>query len=79
MTQPQTDWYLPILIWIKDNTLQIGIISLVWRGIDKVFKYFSESRDIRLTQMVDKVVDAKLKPLEEKIDALTVLVIKGNE
>lgn len=41
-----------------------------------VFKYWTESRDAKIEEAVDKRFKLQVKPLEDKIDKLTNLVIQ---
>lgn len=66
MAAPESVWWETMLTWVKDNTILFMIFALVWKGIDKVFKYFSESRDAELR----RIVQAEIQPLERKIDEL---------
>lgn len=67
---PESQWWQTLLLWIKDNTLQFMIFALIWKGIDKVFKFASESRDER----IKNIVKEQMKPLEDKIDKLTEVI-----
>lgn len=66
MAQPTAEWWQTLLIWVKDNTILFMIFALVWKGIDKVFKYFSEARDAELR----KIVKDEMSPLSTAIDEL---------
>lgn len=66
MAQPPAEWWQTLLSWLKDNVLIFMVFGLLWKGIDKVFKYFSESRDSEIR----KIVKDEITPLEDKIDAL---------
>lgn len=63
MEQP-TAWWEQLLKWIEGNTILFLCFGIAWRGIDKSFKYFSESRDNRTKQ----IVKDEIKPLKDKID-----------
>jgi hypothetical protein len=60
--------------FIKDNTIQAGLFALIWRGIDRVFKYASDSRDERIRRIVREELNGKFEPTEQKLDELTKLV-----
>lgn len=64
MTEPNSSWWEQLLKWIEGNTVLFLSFAAVWKGIDKAFKYFSESRDDRMRE----IVKAEMKPLEDKID-----------
>lgn len=70
----QDTWWKMIITWIAENTLQIGIIAAIFKGIDKAFRYASESRDERIRRIVREELDGKFQPTEDKIDHLTKLV-----
>ena len=67
--QPFSFW-TEIWVFVKDNTLQAGIFTLVWKGIDKTFKYFSESRDAELRRIVKEEVKPDITNLTTAIDEL---------
>lgn len=66
MQEPH-QWWKPFIDWLTDNTVILGSFAVVWRGIDKAFKYLSEGRDARTKQ----IVKDEISPLNEKIDHLT--------
>lgn len=66
MAQPNTEWWQTLLFWLKDNTVLFGIFALLWKAIDKLFKYFSDSRDAELR----KIVQDEVSPLSHAIDEL---------
>jgi len=66
MAEPQ-QWWKPFIDWLTDNTVVLGSFAVVWRGIDKTFKYLSEGRDARTKQ----IVKDEIEPLNDKIDHLT--------
>ena len=71
MAQSQPDFWTQVLIWVKDNTLLFGIFALTWKGIDKVFRYFSDSRDAELRKIVHEEMNAPIANLTQKIEDLS--------
>lgn len=62
-------WYI-----ILTNVLPWATLyGLTHTAIYYVFKYWSDSRDERLTKIVDEQFEERIKPLENKIDKLTQL------
>ena len=55
------------------------IYGAVHTSIYYVFKYFSESRDKKIEEAVDRRYELKVKPLEDKIDKLTTLFVQHIE
>lgn len=47
----------------------VGVV--LWNAINKTFKYFSDSRDAELREIVRKEVQPKLDELSQKIDHLS--------
>lgn len=66
MEQPSAPWWQTLLMWVKDNVIIFMAFALAWKGIDKAFKYFSESRDDRIREIVKE-------EKKEIMDALDVL------
>lgn len=56
--------------FIKDNTLQAGIFALIWKSIDKVFKYYSDARDAELRKIVREEVTPDITDLTKSINEL---------
>jgi len=71
MIQQTPSWWEPIFNWIKDNTVLFASFALCWKGIDKVFKYFSEARDAELRKIVHDEMNPTIKELGEKIQDLS--------
>lgn len=71
MSQPTVTWWQPIFSWISDNTIIFTGFALAWKGIDKVFKYFSEARDAELRKIVHDEMNPTITQLNEKIEKLT--------
>lgn len=61
------------------NVAEVGKVITPWlsgawvfhQAINKVFKYFSDSRDAELRNIVDKAVQPKLDDMSLKIEALS--------
>lgn len=70
MAQPPVEWWMQIFAWIKDNTIIFVVFGLAWKAIDKVFKYFSESRDAELRKIVHEEMNAPISNLTDKIEQL---------
>lgn len=64
--QPETEWWKSFFKWADDNKIFFVIFGLMWKTIDKVFKYFSDSRDEELK----KIVQDEIKPIKEAVDDL---------
>lgn len=79
MQQPQTEWWMTIFNWIKDNTVIFACFALAWKGIDKVFKYFSESRDAELRKIVHEEMNAPIQSLTDQIQNLTKAIFSINK
>lgn len=69
MTEPNA-WWQPIFSWLANNTIIFMCFALVWKGIDKVFKYFSDARDIELRKIVHDEMNPSITQLSEKIEKL---------
>lgn len=67
MQQPEPLWWETLLIWLRDNTIMFLSFAVVWRGIDRAFKYFSESRDGRMRDIVKE----EIEPLQAKLDKIS--------
>lgn len=67
----QTQWWQPIFDWIRDNTIVFASFAITWKGIDKVFKYFSEARDTELRKIVHDEMNPSIQSLTEKIEKLS--------
>lgn len=66
MAQPQS-WWEQIFVWAKDNTIIFGAFALAWKAIDKVFKYYSESRLNELRAIVKEELANHTNPQIEKL------------
>lgn len=71
MTPPNNDTWSPILKFIEDITPWCLIFGLLWKGIDKVFKYFSDARDVELRKIVHDEMNPTITDLGSKIDDLS--------
>lgn len=71
MAQPPLEWWQAVFIWLKDNTIMFMCFALSWKGIDKAFKYFSDSRDEELRKIVHEEMRAPIDNLSQKVDALS--------
>lgn len=68
--QPALSFWEQLVLWVKDNVIVFMSFALAWKGIDKVFKYFSEARDAELRKIVHDEMNPSIKDLTEKIDKL---------
>ena len=67
---PNLSIWEQIFLWIKDNVLIFSVFALAWRGIDKTFKYFSESRDAELRKIVHDEMNPSITQLTQQIKEL---------
>lgn len=67
---PNLNIWEQILIWLKDNTIIFMVFALAWKGIDKVFKYFSEARDAELRKIVHDEMNPSIMQLTQQIKEL---------
>lgn len=70
MAQPQVEWWMQVFAWVKDNTIVFASFALAWKGIDKVFKYFSEARDSELRKIVHDEMNPSINQLSQQIKEL---------
>lgn len=70
MTQPST-WWQPLFDWLRDNTIVFASFAIAWKGIDKVFKYFSEARDAELRKIVHDEMNPTITQLSQQIKDLS--------
>lgn len=61
----QTTWWTDLIKWIEANWFQIGILGLLSKGIDRVFKYASQSRDARIRQIVKEENESLREAINE--------------
>lgn len=59
-----------VLKMITDVTPWAAVTALLWKGIDKVFKYFSDARDAELRRIVHDEMNPSIKELTESIKEL---------
>ena len=52
----------------------VGVV--LWNAINKTFKYFSDSRDAELREIVKREVQPKLDELAKKIDHLSDVIFE---
>jgi hypothetical protein len=71
MANPNPVWWEQVLLWLKDNWFNLSVMFLVYRAIDKVFKYASDGRDEHFKEIVKETVEGDLKTINEKLDKLT--------
>lgn len=73
---PQSNQLLPFLGQLLGwSTLYTTMHTLIYY----VFKYWTDSRDAKIDDAVDKRFKIQVKPLEDKIQALTDLVVQHFE
>jgi hypothetical protein len=80
MTNPNEN----LTFW--DNMFALGKVLAPWLTVgwgfhilvNKVFKYFSDSRDAELREIVRKEVQPKLDEMSKKIDHLSGLIFELN-
>lgn len=70
MNTPPSSFLSELWDFVKNNTVQAGVFTLIWKGIDKVFKYFSEARDAELRKIVKEEVKPDITNLTTAIDEL---------
>lgn len=70
MTPPNLNIWEQIFTWLKDNTIIFMVFALAWKGIDKVFKYFSEARDAELRKIVHDEMNPSISQLTQQIKEL---------
>lgn len=68
MAQPQS-WWESVFEWIKNNTIIFATFALAWKGIDKVFKYFSDTRMNELRMIVKDELKNHTTPEIERLSA----------
>lgn len=71
MVNPSSDGWQTILRFIEDITPWLTIGALLWKGIDKVFKYFSDARDSELRKIVHDEMKPQIENLSDKIEVLS--------
>jgi len=71
MTPPETNTWAPFLKFIEDITPWAMVFGLLWKGIDKVFKYFSDARDAELRKIVHDEMNPTITTLGERIEDLS--------
>ena len=71
MATPAAEWRQSLFNWIKDNTIVFASFAIVWKGIDKVFKYFSDARDAELRKIVHDEMNPSITELSKKIADLS--------
>jgi len=70
MSEHQPAWWIPLFEYIKDNTIIFMCFGLVWKAIDKVFKYFSDARDAELRKIVHDEMNPTITELTKQIKDL---------
>lgn len=71
MAEPHATGWQDVLKTITDVTPWLVIGSLIWKGIDKVFQYFSEARDAELRKIVHEEMKPQIDNLSDKIEDLS--------
>lgn len=71
MDQPQPEWWQSFFKWIETNMIMFLITGSIWKGMALIYKFRSESRDLKMKELAKEVVEEANKPLEAKIDNLT--------
>ena len=78
MTDPNTHPDFWVNIFDLGKTLApwgtVGVV--LWNAINKIFKYFSDSRDAELKEIVKREVQPKLDELSKKIDHLSDVIFE---
>ncbi len=69
-TPHQTNQWSDILKFIEDITPWAAVFGLMWKGIDKVFKYFSDTRDAELRKIVHDEMNPTITELTAAIKEL---------
>jgi len=67
MAAPHQEWWTPIFNWITSNTIVFASFALAWKGIDKVFKFYSETRINELRSIVKEELANHTNPQIEKL------------
>lgn len=70
MPEPANSILSEVWDFVKNNTLQAGVFALVWKAIDKVFKYYSEARDAELRKIVREEMTPDISDLTHSINEL---------
>lgn len=70
MTPPNLSSWEIVLKFVEDITPWAMIFALLWKGIDKVFKYFSDARDAELRRIVHDEMNPHIENLTDKIEDL---------
>lgn len=71
----QSPWYIILVNVLPWATLY----GLTHTAIYYVFKYWSDGRDDAIQKIVDTKFEEHIKPIEEKIDRLTNLIISSKK
>lgn len=71
MTPPNPNSWEIIIKFIEDMTPWCAVFGLLWKGIDKVFKYFSDARDAELRKIVHDEMNPHLENLGDRIEDLS--------
>lgn len=73
MQQP-TSWWQPIAEWAAANAPIFAGLGIVWKIVDRTFKYLSEARDERINTLIDQKLTTRITPeihkLSNSIDEL---------
>lgn len=78
MQQPIA-WWQPIFDWLRDNTIVFASFALAWKGIDKAFKYYSDSRDAELRKIVQEEMHQPISELSSQIKELSTQIKEHNK
>lgn len=82
MANHQTEWYIQILEWVRDNAIVWTSFLIAWKGLDLGFKFLKEGREGAIRHIVqdeiNKGVSLKLDNLSEKVESLGNAIFKLN-
>lgn len=71
MQEPHHSLVENIFVWLQANWFQMGILGLLYQLINKVYKYFSDSRDAELRKIVKEEMNGPIEALTKQITELS--------
>lgn len=74
--EPQPNQFWSFMITLVPWTMLYGAFHTC---VYYIFRYWTESRDLKIDEAVDKRFKIQVKPLEDKIDTLTNLFVQHIE
>lgn len=67
MQEPVQSWWQPFFKWIEDNTILFLCFGLSWKGVDRAFRYLSNTQAERIKEIVKKEINDHVTPQIDRL------------